>query len=1027
MRLDEAQQARIEAQKQVEIKQKAAHEAQQIADSAEQQYRSVERTALEAQEKYDKLVDYIDKDIQKNFEKGGKAKINGHHVKSKIEIRKAYLLGEKIEWNRGGHKYNAQLNASSLVTAYKQSQMQLLQNNQRIEELRSSQSQKQAELKISEDLLKSRSAELEPMAKYSKAAVEFLQQKVKLNVVKSQLEAYQRKGRNIQNEMIALKGGMDLLELQTLQLKSSLPDAQTRLEHHESQLSMLSLEQQKIIEAAQKKFDELQREQQFCQPPLKIAKKSAPDALKIALEACKPSSLTFFDEEDENDRDCSWEEMIKHIVLVHSMKSNAIIGGLYDAGEFEGKPELVDMIFSDPMAKMRYVFKRAITKQGVIGEHLNFDKCELRGELQARTTIHFVWGQLVQGHGDDETNSWEDSDIAILEPFTALERHAEHKVFGVAPYDTMKIGRHRLSERSIVLVPEAVVDEVRQHLFPAYKGQIIPYEIGKKIRDVIIDTLRDQFKDTWHICNENGELIGNTVRHTPAGYESVTYIKKSDGKVVKLLTGERGATRITGDVYCGGLKRYIGLHANAITDKLEKDSYFKALKSFKNSRKIDRSEWLISNINEINIAKMGTLKALQFYQQLLASYKLLGTEDVANYIINEAILADMVCLFLSRSGNDHFPFSDLDIKMILTIIGPHLIELLENVQRCLREETPTKAMQHLERYKVTLLQHLDYIHQAKERAREMMAIEKGKMEEHEETLPFLFAVGEEEWQKVDQLETEEFDLGTSPRSGELCSYVHKILLVLPQEELQLRRIYQQQILPLISPLPVEPKERSRVQVLKNTIQWVFQQKSYMDLANTEIDRSFSILLEKFSKLADADINTPHSDFKFLDYTKNIGDCLFDNVAAQLGDITFSSQLRRDMVDFMSRNPDGYKNVEDYTAGSIQVGAGDLWEYYNNWEEYLNCNLKPRVWSSELNIKALAFMLNRPIALIKLANGAISDIKIYNEESISSENPILLRHVNDNHFVSCAPVEGKTIQELYESFKMTIAIQMSMDN
>ncbi|MGH2645241.1 MAG: OTU domain-containing protein, partial [Chitinophagaceae bacterium] len=70
----------------------------------------------------------------------------------------------------------------------------------------------------------------------------------------------------------------------------------------------------------------------------------------------------------------------------------------------------------------------------------------------------------------------------------------------------------------------------------------------------------------------------------------------------------------------------------------------------------------------------------------------------------------------------------------------------------------------------------------------------------------------------------------------------------------------------------------------------------------------------------------------------------------------------------------------------------------------------QVWATELEVRALASVLDSPVVLLEIGKPP----KPYNENG--RNNPIFLQHVNGNHFISCVPSGGKTSRYVYSVIK-----------
>ncbi|MGH2613019.1 MAG: hypothetical protein ACRDFB_08245, partial [Rhabdochlamydiaceae bacterium] len=707
------QQALIEAQQQVSQHQQAVSEAQKIASTAEQQLRTVTQTAQEAEQAHTQLVTSIDKDIRHHLKHGYKAKVNGHYTNNEEKIRNAFLQGGTIEWKKGqnrvfGSRETIKMKSSPLMEKYQQAQEHAKQTEQKIQEIQSSINQKQTELKIAEDTLNLQRQSVDQTQTELKAAQEVQLKQTELKIAQNQLRSYQQEIQQTQQDMSDIQGVIKTLEQQTSQFEAKLQEELKTLQEvlsRESGLTNLSKEQQAVIHKAQQDYDKFLHEQ-------------AKSYLHLQTD---PVSYI----ED----DCTLQELIPHIVLVQALNH-------------VGAPDHLAMkMFECETEKDRLIcyIKGIITPEGVIGYHLQLERREFSGELAKRPHMHWSWNQLVQPNSG---GNWEEARIAILEPLSVFENSTYYKPFGVAPYDTLTFGSHHLSNKSILLVPESIVDEARSYL-PAFRDQIVP--CNGKLRSAVIHTLKACYPETWHICDEKGNLIGETMKYSTGGYNHVTCLRKTDGQVVILLRNE-GVERNEGvrtpeeredikDLHSTALKdyykskRFIGLHIHAVTVWIEDNPYFQALKEFKeNHAKVRNHPLFAGSVKDIHgLAQLGVLQALELYHKLLRFDTKTGVIEVVDYYINEAMYADLVSLFYQMYPSANFDLTALDVKMIFTSERVYLLNLLENIKKGLEAKEPSQkemAVEFFNFYCTKLKQNIISIQQAQEEMQGMISIDK---------------------------------------------------------------------------------------------------------------------------------------------------------------------------------------------------------------------------------------------------------------------------------------------------------------
>ena len=194
----------------------------------------------------------------------------------------------------------------------------------------------------------------------------------------------------------------------------------------------------------------------------------------------------------------------------------------------------------------------------------------------------------------------------------------------------------------------------------------------------------------------------------------------------------------------------------------------------------------------------------------------------------------------------------------------------------------------------------------------------------------------------------------------------------------------------------DKKEQYRVNLICSVIYGMILHQGYLQLRPSEVHSTIADRI-----LKEAGWLTKHH-LKIKDFTreKNIGDCLFENVAGQLPEgISVSEELRQKVVLFMKENSQNYQpffaaelaplvtSLADNSSSSsssgalnssstgtnletmqepanshfrdtkLLVGDGDDEKSltFEDWADYLDKMGKPQVWATTLEIRALADM------------------------------------------------------------------------
>lgn len=388
-----------------------------------------------------------------------------------------------------------------------------------------------------------------------------------------------------------------------------------------------------------------------------------------------------------------WDEIVKHVCLVHAINQDGFISRLLDWG-------LEDKIDHTKIADIQYrtslALEYGLTPNGTVGHSLDLQQKQfVKGGFIDRPTMHWSWNQLVQPHS---INSWENSQIALLEPLSTFENSVNQKVFCPAPYDTQTLGSHCLSENSIILVPEFLADQARVRL-TQYRGTIITYNSETtNLRQAIARNLP---RWVWSICDSEGRSLAENVHRTPSGYPEVTYLKKTNEKLLAIIKGSNEVNRHLDSLEAS---RYIGLHVGSPLFPLEdRNLYFPQIREFSKNRKITKNNPLFAGYVDPSKAskELGALCALKVYSELLSYDGATGAHTTANYVIAEAILADLVSVFFKMELDEEFALTADQVK---TVLGPDQIDLfIQSLQDLSLSKTEAQSTQAFNVYKERLM------------------------------------------------------------------------------------------------------------------------------------------------------------------------------------------------------------------------------------------------------------------------------------------------------------------------------------
>lgn len=365
----------------------------------------------------------------------------------------------------------------------------------------------------------------------------------------------------------------------------------------------------------------------------------------------------------------------QRIILVHPLQANSIIYATDETLVFDQQNEL------DLMQTLinAYIKKDImLTDEAVIGSHLHFTQMQYTNSFVDRPHIHWWWNGLFHANSG---GNWEDAFFAWLEP---MDRFSH--VIGCAPYDTMTVGPHQLSEASCILVPQICVSALRERL-KQYHGKIIGYDhLTTTLRQAINASIKEHYPETLHLLNKNGkdinepQLCNNNgqfdnkkcseydYEHN-AGYFRSLYIRDKEGPILPLMKGLDSIELPAFKEYQKG--RFIGLHQGAPTD-VERNKTITVLKLVTNKPES------IAKYADNFIAKgsdpqkLCILETYKVYKKLTVFAQNTGAHDYADYLVKKALIADLRSLC---------PTAPIEPKALSNLIEPNYEMLLMNVQQ----------------------------------------------------------------------------------------------------------------------------------------------------------------------------------------------------------------------------------------------------------------------------------------------------------------------------------------------------------
>ncbi|VVC75125.1 hypothetical protein AQUSIP_04010 [Aquicella siphonis] len=376
------------------------------------------------------------------------------------------------------------------------------------------------------------------------------------------------------------------------------------------------------------------------------------------------------------------EDFAENVILVSSVQSESAMNFLISDPSYEG---LVAEVLSNELDPATVVFERTehfIKNDGTIASHLNFTANQYASAFVDRPHMHWTWNGLVHANSGGD---WETARIAYLEPLSEFAH-----VFSCAPYDTMVVGSHTLSRRSIILVPMEILNSLKKKM-ERYEGEIIGYDPKKmSLRQAVATIIQDKFPHAFRLVNKNKtdictlsvsdgkrnidiSVCSHHDYNQACGYFNAYYIKTEDEEI-ELMDSPSTIRLAEYREYTQG--RHVGLHHGSATD-IESHASFKKLKAVS-----EHPESAIAKNMSVLVGAKGakfipgllSVEAYHKYEDLQRYHKGTGLRHYADYLVKKAMIADCRSIHFEL-GMD----GSLKSEQLKSIIDDHYEELLNNL------------------------------------------------------------------------------------------------------------------------------------------------------------------------------------------------------------------------------------------------------------------------------------------------------------------------------------------------------------
>ncbi len=711
-------------------------------------------------------------------------------------------------------------------------------------------------------------------------------------------------------------------------------------------------------------------------PPLQFDPRSLEDLDRIF--SISLSEITFRAITKEQ-----WLELVGHVVLVHALP----LGSSSTTGSISLENHL----------------RSHLTRDGELRADLDYQN-QLFGEMQRNPHIHWAWNQLTQRREGESGASL----IAVLEPMDTFENGTStHSLYSISPYDTLTIGKHRLTDRSILLIPDELEVFARSYL-TGFRGKIVGYRRQNQadgslgLRKAAYQVLLDQFPDTWHLIDPNHPTvkIADQDRPTKHGYSQETCIAKSNGEIINLIRMAGDKKRDVGTSALHEALRapkFIGIPMKSFTFWLEEDhpffNYFNAFKA--NQGSVRNNPRSVGYALESNIPDLFILEALKFKKEMSMFASSTKAREVGDYVFYQALLIDMYSVFFANYPNDTFNFTPPEIDLIISTHKATLLWCLETLSERMSDRSSRKI--HYSQYKNVFEKAIRSMLNVKAQLTNLISSESSAV--LEEVIQIIDgALLSEEWRLVCE-ENARVDFDQSrPLPIAAMDFIEKIEEILPHDQ----------------------------EALASSLCFIHAQIGAEGVFGSNrkkklyVEYGLKNYLRKILYRSVNDQTLPTLQFPFglqpVDKTLQPGNSLFDNIAYQLNPTLSvrklkeeSARLRQITVAYMKENRKKFQFLNSNMSGELLVGMRIQGLSYKNSDDYLKNMAKDNVLPDEHVVQALAFVLNCQIVDVKPRDA--EKPFLINGNVTAEVNPLLIAS-KEQYFCSLYPPADLRTEEIY---------------
>ncbi len=216
--------------------------------------------------------------------------------------------------------------------------------------------------------------------------------------------------------------------------------------------------------------------------------------------------------------------------------------------------------------------------------------------------------------------------------------------------------------------------------------------------------------------------------------------------------------------------------------------------------------------------------------------------------------------------------------------------------------------------------------------------------------------------------------------------------------------------------PKDKYTKSAIQNGRRNISNIIQGRKSMDIWSM---RSMQEMLNIAFKLSETKFSEENKRRDFFGLTSyqvhyNIGNCLFEAVAAFTSNSMNAAVLRQRAVEYIRENNELRERILSMAndpENAVRVINADI--VYEDVEDYLQLMAKDQAWGTYIELVALANVLQRPIVVFTPEN-----VEMIMQNEYHNNEPIFINYINNNHYEPLATPPNIAARDVFRNIEQS---------